>query len=62
MDISEPKITKEEILLLEDGNFSTSNVCIVTGAGTGIGRATSIAAAANHLMAVGLDIDPIQLM
>lgn len=57
MDIREPKITKEEILLLDDENFAASHVCIVTGAGTGIGRATSIAAAANHLMAVGLDID-----
>jgi 3-hydroxybutyrate dehydrogenase len=32
-------------------------VCIVTGAGTGIGRATAIAAAANKLMTVGLDIN-----
>jgi 3-hydroxybutyrate dehydrogenase len=32
-------------------------VCIVTGAGTGIGRATAIAAAVNNLMTVGLDIN-----
>jgi 3-hydroxybutyrate dehydrogenase len=30
---------------------------MVTGAGSGIGRATAIAAAANNLMTVGLDID-----
>jgi len=56
-DTREPKIEKEEILLLEDHNFNHHNVCIVTGAGTGIGRATAIAAAANQLMTVGLDIN-----
>jgi 3-hydroxybutyrate dehydrogenase len=57
MDITEPKITQEEILTLSDDNFNARNVCIVTGAGTGIGRATAIAATANNLMTVGLDIN-----
>jgi len=57
MDITEPKITKEEILLLDDDNFNADNVCIVTGAAMGIGRATAIAAAANGLTAVGLDVN-----
>lgn len=57
MDIREPPIRKEEILLLQDGQFNAHNVCIVTGAGTGIGRATALAAAANGLMTVGLDIN-----
>jgi len=43
-DTQEPKIEKEEILLLKDHNFNTHNVCLVTGAGTGIGRATAFAA------------------
>jgi len=57
MDIKEPKIKREDVLVLEDKNFNADNVCIVTGSATGIGRATAIAAAANNLMTVGLDIN-----
>ncbi len=56
-DTREPKIAPEEILVLQDDNFNSNNVCVVTGAGTGIGRATAVAAAANNLMAVGLDVN-----
>ena len=55
MDINEPVITPDQILVLADDQFTPNNVCIVTGAGSGIGRATAIAAAANHLTVVGLD-------
>jgi 3-hydroxybutyrate dehydrogenase len=55
LDIREPEIQKDEILILQDSNFNPDNVCIVTGCGTGIGRATAIAASANKLMTVGLD-------
>ncbi|MBW2481062.1 MAG: SDR family oxidoreductase [Deltaproteobacteria bacterium] len=57
MDIREPDITGEDILVLADPLFNSNNVCIVTGAASGIGKATAVAAAANHLMTVGLDID-----
>jgi 3-hydroxybutyrate dehydrogenase len=55
MDISEPKIRREDILVLVEDDFNSRNVCIVTGAGGGIGRATAVAAAANGLMTIGLD-------
>ncbi|MCP4371582.1 MAG: SDR family oxidoreductase [Deltaproteobacteria bacterium] len=57
MEITEPKIKRDEILILENNQFNPNNVCIITGSGTGIGRATAIAAAANNLMTVGLDIN-----
>jgi 3-hydroxybutyrate dehydrogenase len=57
MEIREPRIKKEEILVLQDPGFTADNVCIVTGCGTGIGRAVAMAAAANNLMTVGLDVN-----
>lgn len=60
MDINEPVITQDEILFLKDADFNPGNVIVVTGAATGIGRATCIAAAANGLMTVGLDFDEVE--
>lgn len=60
MDISEPVITRDEILVLDDQDFNADHVMIVTGAATGIGRATCVAAAANGLMTVGLDVNPAE--
>lgn len=57
MEIKEPKIQREDILIIQDDHFNSNNVCIVTGCGTGIGRATAVASAANGLMTVGLDIN-----
>jgi 3-hydroxybutyrate dehydrogenase len=55
--IKEPEIDSNETLIIKEKNFNTANVCIVTGSGTGIGRATAITAAKNQLMVVGLDIN-----
>ncbi|MBU0972185.1 MAG: SDR family oxidoreductase [Proteobacteria bacterium] len=57
MEIQEPEILDYEILTIKDKNFTSENVCIITGAGSGIGRATAIAAARNGLMVAGLDIN-----
>ena len=57
MEIKEPEIKYEEILILQDAHFNPDNVCIISGSGTGIGRATAIAASANKLMTVGFDVN-----
>jgi len=57
IDISEPAISREQILMLSDPNFTCANICIVTGAASGIGRATAISAATNQLFTIGLDVD-----
>jgi len=56
-DITEPKIKKEEVLVVNDKYFQTKNVAIVTGAASGIGRATSIALAVNGLTVICIDVD-----
>ncbi len=47
-------ISSQDILKLQDPGFTTDNVCIVTGAGSGIGRAVAVAAAVNGLTTLGL--------
>lgn len=59
MEIKEPEILKKDILLLDDPHFARGNVCIVTGCGSGIGKAVSIAAAANGLTVVGVDVNVV---
>jgi 3-hydroxybutyrate dehydrogenase len=56
-DLSAPEITRDDLLVLDDPRFTGDNVAIVTGAGSGIGRATAVALAANGLTVVGADID-----
>ena len=55
--IEEPDIRRDDFLILNDKRFRPDNICVVTGAAHGIGRATALAAAANQLTTVALDID-----
>ncbi len=59
MEIKEPEILKKDILAIDDPHFKRENVCIVTGCSSGIGKAVSIAAAANGLTVVGADINVV---
>jgi 3-hydroxybutyrate dehydrogenase len=55
-DLQEPKIQREEILVVKDKYFNGRNVAIVTGAASGVGRAAAIALAVNGLTVVGTDV------
>lgn len=52
-----PEVAPEDPLVLDDDRFHEDNVCLVTGAASGIGRAVALVAAANGLTVVGVDVD-----
>jgi 3-hydroxybutyrate dehydrogenase len=56
-DLTEPELTADDLLVLEDPNFGPETTAVVTGAASGIGQATTVALATNGLSVVGADID-----
>lgn len=56
-ELTEPELSAEDVLVLDDSRFVPESVAVVTGAASGIGRATTVALAANDLTVVGADID-----
>jgi len=52
-----PELTDDDLLVLEDPHFGPDSVALVTGGASGIGRATTVALAANGLTTVAADID-----
>ena len=55
--LAPPELSADQVLTLDDERFTTDDVAIVTGAASGIGRATAFALAVNGLTVVGLDVD-----
>ena len=55
--LEQPELSTEDVLRIDDEYFDEENVAVVTGAASGIGRATTVALAENGLTVVGTDID-----
>ncbi|SFB71861.1 3-hydroxybutyrate dehydrogenase [Halobiforma haloterrestris] len=55
--VTPPSVSRDDIHTIPDDSFAGRNVCLVTGAGSGIGRATALAAAGNGLTVAATDVD-----
>ena len=55
--LSPPVVTSDRIHRIDDESFTEENVCLVTGGGSGIGRALTLAAAGNGLTVATTDLD-----
>ena len=56
-EVSAPELTADDVFRIDDDRFAAENIALVTGAASGIGRATALALAANGLTVVGTDVD-----
>ncbi|MFC7215344.1 SDR family NAD(P)-dependent oxidoreductase [Saliphagus sp. GCM10025334] len=55
--VAVPAVTRETIHTVDDDSFAEENVCIVTGAASGIGQAVALTAAENGLTVAATDYD-----
>lgn len=56
-ELTATELITDDILILDDEYFRLEDVAVVTGAASGIGRATAVSLAVNGLSVVGADVD-----
>ncbi|AGN01284.1 short-chain dehydrogenase/reductase SDR [Salinarchaeum sp. Harcht-Bsk1] len=56
-EVSPPELAREDVHTIDDERFVRDRVAVVTGAASGIGRATALAAAVNGLSVLATDVD-----
>jgi 3-hydroxybutyrate dehydrogenase len=56
-EITPAELSRDRIMTLDDAYFGPETVAVVTGAASGIGRATAVALATNDLTVVATDVD-----
>ena len=57
LELTSPTLSTDDFLRIPDDHFRANTVAIVTGGGSGIGQATSVALASNGLTVAAVDID-----
>jgi 3-hydroxybutyrate dehydrogenase len=57
MSVEPPTLERGDVHVIDDDRFTDDSVALVTGAASGIGRATAIALAINGLTVAALDVD-----
>ena len=57
MSVEPPTLERDDVQTVDDDRFTSETVALVTGAASGIGRATAVALAVNGLTVAGVDVD-----
>jgi 3-hydroxybutyrate dehydrogenase len=57
MSVEPPTLEREDVHEIPDDRFTADSVALVTGAASGIGRATALALAVNGVTVAALDVD-----
>lgn len=57
MSVEPPTLERDDVHVVDDDRYTSDSVALVTGAASGIGRATAVSLAVNGLTVAALDVD-----